>query len=98
MTVTELVKEVFNEPRFRSYGIHSDFMLRSGSSTHRIQITRLEDCFDVLEYLDAQDKVGVKVQSFQFKNLQDLKLYLTELYKSYPNHYEFIQGFCVISK
>ena len=85
MTVTELIREIFDEPDFKSIGTCSDFTLERILDTLSMRIVERESDYIVLEVLNRANRLGVIKRTHEFKTIEELELHLRNIRKEYPS-------------
>lgn len=92
MTVTELVREIFDEPNFESDGNCSDFTLERRFDLLRIRVIECDFDFMVLEVLRKNNRIFDIKRTNRFKTMRELELHLRKIRKEYPSfvfHHKF---------
>lgn len=86
MTVTELIREIFDEPDFKSIGTCSDFTLERILDTLSVRIVERESDYIVLEVLNRVNRVnriGKIKRTHKLKMIEELELHLRNIRKEY---------------
>ena len=81
MTVTELIREIFDEPDFKSIGTCSDFTLERILDTLSMRIVERESDYIVLEVLNRANRIGVIKRTHEFKTIEELEFAFTKYSK-----------------
>lgn len=85
MTVTELIRELFDEPDFKSIGTCSDFTLEHILDTLSVRIVERESDYIVLEVLNRVNRIGKIKRTHKLKMIEELELHLRNIRKEYPS-------------
>lgn len=83
MTVTELIREIFDEPDFKSIGTCSDFTLERILDTLSMRIVERESDYIVLEVLNRVNRIGKIKRTHKLKMIEELELHLRNIRKEY---------------
>lgn len=83
MTVTELIREIFDEPDFKSIGTCSDFTLERILDTLSVRIVERESDYIVLEVLNRVNGIGKIKRTHKLKMIEELELHLRNIRKEY---------------
>ena len=83
MTVTELIREIFDEPDFKSIGTRSDFTLECILDTLSVRIVERESDYIVLEVLNRVNRIGKIKRTHKLKMIEELELHLRNIRKEY---------------
>jgi hypothetical protein len=83
MTVTELIREIFDEPDFKSIGTCSDFTLERILDTLSVRIVERESDYIVLEVLNRVNRIGKIKRTHKLKMIEELELHLRNIRKEY---------------
>ena len=81
MTVTELIREIFDEPDFKSIGTCSDFTLERILDTLSVRIVERESDYIVLEVLNRVNRIGKIKRTRKLKMIEELELHLRNIRK-----------------
>lgn len=81
MTVTELIREIFDEPDFKSIGTCSDFTLERILDTLSVRIVERESDYIVLEVLNRVNRIGKIKRTHKLKMIEELELHLRNIRK-----------------
>ena len=92
MTVTELIREIFDEPNFESDGVRFDFTLQRDFNTHHIRIISRDLDYKVIEVLRKSSEIGEIKRTNYFKTLEELDLHLRNIRKGYHD-FTFVSKF-----
>lgn len=85
MTVTELIREIFDEPDFKSIGTCSDFTLERILDTLSVRIVERDFDFILLEVLNRVNRIGKIKRTHELKTIEELELHLRNIRKEYPS-------------
>lgn len=83
MTVTELIREIFDEPDFKSIGTCSDYTLERILDTLSVRIVERESDYIVLEVLNRVNRIGKIKRTHKLKMIEELELHLRNIRKEY---------------
>ena len=83
MTVTELIRDIFDEPDFKSIGTCSDFTLERILDTLSVRIVERESDYIVLEVLNRVNRIGKIKRTHKLKMIEELELHLRNIRKEY---------------
>lgn len=83
MTVTELIREIFDEPDFKSIGTCSDFTLERILDTLSVRVVERESDYIVLEVLNRVNRIGKIKRTHKLKMIEELELHLRNIRKEY---------------
>lgn len=83
MTVTELIREIFDEPDFKSISTCSDFTLERILDTLSVRIVERESDYIVLEVLNRVNRIGKIKRTHKLKMIEELELHLRNIRKEY---------------